>query len=73
MLLFVCFASDAPPGAGALKPGHAVEDAVFFCQQLRGTAGFGDLAVGQDDDLVRRLDGTHPVSDDKYGLARKQA
>ena len=52
---------------------HVGKDAPRVLQQLGRAALLGNLAVFQNDDLIRRLDGTHPVCDDQNGFACQQA
>ena len=64
--------SNAPAGAGSLQLGHAAEDAAVLLQELFRPALFGDLALGEHDDVIRRLHGAHPVGDDQHGFALQQ-
>ena len=46
---------------------HFAEEAAF-CLEFCGAAGFDDLTILQDHDLVSICDGTHAVGDDDDGL-----
>ena len=61
-----------PPSALPLQFRHAAEQAAL-CHQFGGGTLLRNPAVGQDDDLVRRLHGAHAVGDDQHRLARQQA
>ena len=61
----------SPPGALSLQLHHMAEEAVLFHQFRRGSL-LCHPALRENNDLVCRFHGAHPVGDDQNGLAGKQ-
>ena len=61
-----------PPGALSLQFHHMAEEAALFHQFRRSTL-FCHPALREDNNLVRRFHGAHPVGDDQNSLAGEEA